>query len=198
MASIVRSVAASADDAVQSAATFATELTQTAPNIDGASYTFAGKRFLNITLVAGDTVTNAVINHEVTSSGNDEPDIRYAFEKVANSAQFTTAVDNLFNRFASKTTATVLYQSANLGAPGFFNTPDLSACVTEVKNQGSWASGNAMTALEEAVGSSARDWAPSHYDAASSQEPILTITYTPAASGNPHYYYQQQTAALAS
>lgn len=182
MPSLDYQVGASADDADQSN-TGSTSITRTPLlNTDGADE-WNGWRFQNVTIPDGATITSAYLTLYFTSSTSDEPDVTiYGANKGASGGPFSEAQNNITNR--ARTTASVDWGSANLGAPGWFDTSDLSTIVQELIDSYSYASGAQMVFVwKSRANDSARDTSVQSYDGDSSLAAKLHIEYTEGGGG---------------
>ncbi len=177
MTTLTRSVAASADDAVENSG--AMSLTATNLNANSASQ-IIGLRFSNITIPAGATITAATLTVNITSSSYDDPNVTIRGSGEANTTPFTTTANDITDRY--KTSAAVTWSATGIGS-GAKDAPDLAAIISEIVATPGWASGNALNLyLLGNSGSALRVYA---YDNGSNA-PQLAIDYTePAAGGQP-------------
>lgn len=182
MASGTFQCGASADDAVEETSPGTTvSLTQTAPNIDSGTYEKMGLRFPSVSIPQGATINSAFLRVVIANSANDEPDLTIWGEDTDNAAQFTTAAANVSGR--TKTTASVDWVSANLGAAGTFDSPDLSTIIQEIVDRPGWAENNAIALILITNGGTSDDFAPTHYDGSSSNAPKLVVDWTEGGGG---------------
>ncbi len=182
MASLDYQVGASADDADQSN-TGSTLITRTPLlNTDGADE-WNGWRFQGVTIPDGATITSAYLTLYFTSSSSDEPDVTiYGANKGASGGQFSEAQNNITNR--TRTTASVNWGSADLGAPGWFDTSDLSTIVQELIDNYSYASGASMIFVwKSRANDGARDTSVQSYDGSTTNAGKLHIEYTEGGGG---------------
>ena len=171
------SVAASTDDAQETAGTVITN----GANLNANSAThLIGLRFTGVTVPPGSTINAAYLTLYVTSTSYDDPDVTLRGSGEANPATFNTTTNHLSDR--AKTFAAVTWTATALGA-GNENTPELKTLVEEMIAIPGWASGNAMAFyITGAAGSALRFTA---FDNGSGI-PSLTIDYTaPSAGGQP-------------
>ena len=97
----------------------------------------------------GRTITNAYIQFQVDETGNDNPiDLTIRGEAVANPLDFTTTVNNISDRLANATTASVSWTPPDWTSVGDMGldqqTADLTSIVQELIDQGGWNAGQSM------------------------------------------------------
>lgn len=177
-----RQVAASEDDAFENSSGVVT-LNATAVGILDIANEWGIFRFQNVTIPQGSTITSAIFEGMPNDAANDEPNCPMFCEDVDNSAQPTTGANDISSR--ARTTATVTWNSADLGADGstFFAAPDIAALVQEVIDRPGWVSGNALSVIIQSAGDAARDLALQAWDTNPAQAAKLTIDYTAAGGG---------------
>jgi hypothetical protein len=176
MATFTALIAASADDAQEVAGTVTTnDLTISSD----ATTDFGGARFLNVTIPRGSTITSAYLTVEPSASTEDEPSHTFYCQAADNAGTFTTGASDISAR--TRTTRSVLWDSADLGADGNtrHNTPDLSGIVGEVISRPGWVSGNALVFIWHGAADALRDLTIKSFDTGASDGPELTITYLP-------------------
>lgn len=141
-------------------------------------------RFQNVTIPQGATINSATISGWATSAKNISSSI-YA-NKVANAGAIPTTTNGISG--LTRTTANVSWAQNSLTASAFNVSPDISAVIQEIVNQGGWSIGNALTIIlgnSENVTLAASFEA---YDGSPSEAAQLTIDYiggpviTPAAA----------------
>ena len=154
---------------------------------------WAGLRFGSVPLPAGAVIESAVLSVVPGDSGNDEPLVTIYCEAADDAATFTTANSNISSR--SRTSASVAWDDANLGADGstYFDAPDLAALVQEVVDRPGWAEGNAMAVLIRGSGTSSRDLTLVAYDGDPALSARLELRYRLPEGG----YQRQQWTTLA-
>ncbi len=112
-------------------------------------------RFSTVNIDKGSEISSAEIVFSVKSSsaGQASPQLVWYGEKASNSGELSAGSSNLSSR--SKTRSKVAWTPGPWAQFTQEVTPDLSPIVTEVINQASWESGNAMTlcASKESTGS---------------------------------------------
>lgn len=190
MTELVIPVAASADDAFESAAG-AVSITTILGEVDVADE-WLGWRFLNVTIPQGATIDDAKITFNFDGVARDEPDVTFFGEDTDNATAFTTDANNISGR--ARTTASVAWDDPQLGVnPGAGDdtrdTPDLKTIVQEIVNRAGWASGNALAILCTSTnGTAERDFGPTMWDYGEINEtdgkpvPTLTINFSAAAA----------------
>jgi len=180
MATFTALIAASADDAEEVGGTSV---------IDGLTISsdsatdFGGARFLLVAIPKGSTIQSAFLTVEPSSNAEDEPNHTFYCEAADDAATFTTDASNISGR--SRTTRSVLWDSADLGASGTsrHNTPDLSGIVGEVISRAGWVSGNALAFIWHGSADAARDLTIKSFDTGASDGPELTVVFTPPGIG---------------
>ena len=141
---------------------------------DGPTPQICGVRFLNVTIPMGVTINSASIQFTAKANAGD-PTIDIYGDLSVDAAKFTLADDDLSGRDA--TTASVDWSSIPAWTGGeVYSTPDLTAIIQEIVNQGGWVSGNVMAILLENTGLSGVRNAQAGN---STNGPILTVNYVP-------------------
>lgn len=168
-------VSADADDACELAGTTSLNITQA---VDFTT-DWGGTRFQNVTIPNAATINTAVWSGMPASSAADEPDLDFYAEDADTTSQFTAGINTDISGRA-RTTATVLWDSANLGADGatFFSPPDISALIAEVTVRAGWASGNSLVVVYNGGLVDTRDFGPVDYATSSTNACKLDIDYT--------------------
>jgi type IV pilus assembly protein PilY1 len=168
---------ASADDAFENAGTVT--LTDIAPDTNAATKWF-GVRFPSVPIPKGSTINSAILSVLPSNSSNDEPKHTFYGEAADDAAQFAATSNNISGR--TRTSASVLWDNANLGADGstFFSPPDLKTIVQEIVNRSGWVSGNALSLLWNGNADTTRDLAIITFDSGPNKE-VLTVDFTPPA-----------------
>jgi type IV pilus assembly protein PilY1 len=175
MVVLYRHISEGSDDA-QEAATVTT-LTDALIESD-ATTDWLGFRFQNILIPPGSTVTDVLLQVVPATTGDDEPEHTFFGVDEDNCAQWTTDASNISGR--SRTTASVLWDSANLGATGTsrHSTPSLHTIVQEIIDRPGWASGNAIGLMCQGSATATRDLRVCAYETSPSTAAHLQITYT--------------------
>jgi hypothetical protein len=189
MTTLDKIVAASSDDANESGAG-GVSLTNTTTNVDAADE-WVGARWdlSDAPIPAGATIDVCTITCDVPNANFDEPDHPMYFQRAANPGTFTTGSGDLSGR--SRTTATVSWVSAGLGAPGDFTSPDMKAVLQEVlDNEGELS---AIVWLMQGNADGNRDMGITLYDGDTDLAPRLHVEYTAAGGGG---VVAKQLAAL--
>lgn len=153
---------------------------------------WAGLRFAHAALPPGAAIASAVLSVVPGDSGNDEPLVTIYCEAADDAATFTSSSNNISGR--SRTSASVAWDDANLGADGstYFDAPDLAALVQEVAGRAGWAEGNALAVLIRGGGTSSRDLTIASYDGDPALAARLAVAYSAPAGG----YRRQQWTTL--
>jgi hypothetical protein len=139
-------------------------------NVDATNEWFAF-RFQNVTIAPGSTINTAVMSIVVPLSTEDEPLHTFYGEDHDNAPVLTNAASSISTR--TQTTATVLWDNTNLGAPGTFSPPGMAAIVQEIIDRPGWASGNAIVIFCNGSATATRDLSVNNGDA------TFAIDYTP-------------------
>lgn len=183
MTTIDVSVGASEDDAAETSAGAVVITGTTLANCDDANE-WNGFIFGGITIPAGATIDVAYMTLHWPTSTLDEPDVTIFGLADANPAGFVAGAAGSTNiSELARTTASVDYASADLGAPGSFNTASLVTIVQELVNTyGAYSSGRMGFVWRSRANDASRDTTVTAWDHASDPAPALHIEYT-AASG---------------
>jgi hypothetical protein len=172
-------VAQSSDDG-QQISTGSVTLTNTSTLVKSTTSpaaTYWACRFENVTVPAGATISAASLSVYCPSSCATSMDTTLYCNKVANPSTLS-ATSSYISGLAS-TSNTVTWNTA-LSTSAFNASPDISAIITELIGQGSWASGNSMLFVLHAL-SGANGATVENYDGSSSEAAELSITYTAAS-----------------
>src|SRR3990170_4136362 len=152
-----------------------------------------GNRWTTVGVPVGATINSSWMSIFITGASVDEPQHQLRGELAANPGTFTQATNNIDGR--SRTTATVNWDSADLGAsvsqewqwgaPNGSPTAgaDIKAIIQEIVDQGGWAENNALVLIfEQHTLSSTRDLGAQTYDNAPGTAAKLHIEYTSGGS----------------
>jgi hypothetical protein len=143
-------------------------------------YPYSGIRFENVTIAAGATVSSATVAvYGYNSSHNGPPAGTMKGVKQVNPGVFTTGTSSVSTLYSSYPTTNTAALGGTLSESAYVTIATVTAIITELIGQGSWASGNAMAFVTNNTNSSITVWESA--SAASNWEQ-LSITYT-AASG---------------
>lgn len=169
-------VSASSDDGDQLTTTM--NIVRSTSNIIDATNEYFAMRFTSITIPSNATITNATVRLYYPDGTLDEPSHDMYIQLTTNPATFTTGASDISNR--TPTTSTVTWSSANLGAPGFFTSPNLSTQLGELYTAaGGVFNGARVVIIVRGSATATRDFAANTYDVGiSSRMPFLSITYT--------------------
>lgn len=171
MAEFTASVAASEDDAQESAGTMA--LSASVLNANATTQS-SGMRFTDVTIPPGSAITAATLDLYLVTGSYDDPDVTIRGEDTDDAAAFSETDDDITGR--DTTAASVTWTASNVGT-GTRTTPDFAAVVQEIVDRPGWASGNALVVLIAGnSSSSALRWAS--FDSANPPAE-LNVTYTP-------------------
>lgn len=175
MPTIYARVTASADDA-REASTGATSITDTTAESDALAEWLAW-RFDGIAIPQGATINTAILRLVPTSGGVDEPDHTFFGEDADDAAAFAATANNISGR--ARTTASVVWSSADLGAGGttYFSPPDMAAIIQEIVDRVGWASGNAIALMCQGSASGARDLGVLMFDGFPDSCALLEINF---------------------
>lgn len=130
-------VAASADDGIEIAGAVTINGTN---GVVSAATRYAGLSFDTAAdpLAAGEQIASATLTYRPASTATDDPDMVWKGHKVTNSGQYTTAANDISNRYTTNpTTANATDVGASVGTGP--RTIDVTAIVQELVNQ-AWTS----------------------------------------------------------
>ena len=136
-----------------------------------------GMRFLNVTVPAGATITNAYIQFHASKSDSGVTNLTFRGEAADNPVTFTTTDYDLTTR--AKTTASAAWSVPAWTSGTNYQTTDLTAVVQEVVDRGGWASGNAIALYVTGSGSRLAD----AYDGDAANAPLVHIDYLGSDAG---------------
>lgn len=164
-------VNASSDDAEESIATGAIDLTSSDLEFtqDGATQQYVGMRFTGVNVPKGAIITSAHIQFATDETQPDATNVNIRGQASDNAATFTAGTGNISSR--PLTTASVSWappvwsvlQEAGVNQ----RTPDLSAVIQEIVNRSGWSLGNALVIRVDGTGHrTAESWDGSAPEAA--------------------------------
>jgi hypothetical protein len=151
-------------------------LTQTAFNIYTTNM-YGGLLWRYVTIPQNSVIQNATIELVLDSSANDKPDVIIRGELSSNPINYTNKDYNISQR--TRTSNYSYYKSTNLGAPGVYNTTDISQVIQELVDNYDYTYGRDLAI--DIIGNDSSgnaDFAYNTYNAAPGEAPILYITYT--------------------
>lgn len=185
MATLNIPIAASEDDASEDLESIVSTTGSALGNALDSTLEWVGLRFRAVTIPPGAVINSASISVVPINTGSDEPLVTIYGEAADDAAAFVDATTATIST-RSRTTASVAWSSANLGATGTsrHNSPDIAAIIQEIIDRPGWASGNALNILIQGGATSTRDltfWAFDFGD----RIPELDITYTVASAAGP-------------
>jgi len=172
-------VAASSDDAEESASG-SMSLTSSDLELvyDGSNQT-VGLRFNGISIPRGATIVNAYIQFQVDEAQSEVTALTIQGQTADNATTFTSTSRNISSR--SRTTASVAWSPAPWTTVGVNGpdqrTPNLAAVIQELVNRSAWTSGNSLAIIITGTGHrTARA-----YDGVPAAAPLLHVDYSTAA-----------------
>lgn len=187
MTTLDLTVAASADDANETSAGDV-QITQTQFNTDQTGEWQAARFVIpNPTtgLKAGATITAAYLTMNFNDANQDEPDIVIYGEDTATPGVYVTGTGTFTISARTRTTASVDWSNANLGAPGDFNSPSLVSIIQELVDSYDYSGGGYMALMTTSKnGTATRDAQTQLYDGSTTLCWRLHIEFTPASSGS--------------
>jgi hypothetical protein len=170
-------VSASSDDARESGAG-AVSITVTIMTMNSGN-AWMGWRFLNVTIPQAAVINSATLQLFVDSTSTDDPDGDIYGNDVDSAATFTTASNDISGR--ALTTAKTTWTATGVGGGAFISAPSVTSVVQEIIDRGSWASGNNLALLYDALTGSG--FSVRAYDNLASEAAKLDIDY--AGAGQP-------------
>lgn len=171
-------VAASSDDAFESAAAAMTLTGLTIPL--AAAGQWGGLRFNNVTIPQGATINTATLQIYINSTATDNVQADFYCQAADDAGTFTTGAGDISGR--TRTTAKVSVAANNVGT-GWYSITGMASVVEEVTNRGGWPSGNDLVVIIDpatGVDLQFRTW-----DHDTSLAAKLDIDYTAASTGQP-------------
>ena len=150
--------------------------------------TMVGLRFRNVEVPPGAVITNAYITVRAYTNGSGNASFTIRGEDVGDASRYEATNGNISNR-ADTAASQTWSVSSDWYTGGSYNTPDLSAIVSEIVNRGDWDSGNAMAfTFKAAAGGnrSIRSWNYGDHNSG----PVLVIEYDAVCdnTGASRYY----------
>ena len=136
--------------------------------------------FFNVTLPDGCTIDDAKINFYFPIGSADEPNHTIDAEDVANATAPVQGDANNSISGRTGTTATVNWLNTDLGAAGYFDTPDIKTIVQELVDSYDFSSGNHVLFRMYYAGSGGDAGIATQ---AYSGNPVATLTINYTASG---------------
>ena len=170
-----RRVAASTDDAEESATgTYSASSTDLELVYDGSNQK-VGIRFTNLAVPAGATITRAYVQFEADENQSEATTVSIQGQAADNALTFSSAT-KMSTR--SRTTAATTWTPAPwtlVGEAGANQrTPDLTAVIQEIVGRPGWASGNALALIITGTGHRTTR----AYDGKPAAAPLLHLEYT--------------------
>jgi PKD repeat protein len=167
-----RRIAASSDDAEESATGVLTLNSSDLELVFDGSNQWVGMRFTNVTIPRGAAVTRAHIQFETNGANSEVTSLTIRGQAADNPATFSTSsiVSTRPRTTAAATWSPAAWAVLN-EAGANQRTPDLSAVIQEIVNRPGWASGNSMVILINGTGHRTA-WA---FDGLAAGAPLLHI-----------------------
>ncbi|MFN8454764.1 MAG: metallophosphoesterase [Anaerolineae bacterium] len=180
-------VAASSDDAEESA-TGKVDLTSTdLEMVMETSLQTVGIRFNGITIPQGATITNAYIQFQVDETDTQATSLIIQGEAVDNAATFTAATNNISAR--PRTTAAVSWSSPSWTTAGQAGldqrTPNLTSVLQEIIARPGWSNGNSLVIIITGSGKRTAE----ALDGVPGAAPLLHIEYDTSTATLPNKIY---------
>jgi uncharacterized protein YjiK len=183
MATVEVRVAASSDDAEESA-TGSVSLTSSDLELvfDGSNQT-VGMRFNVVAIPQGAQILNAYVQFKVDEVQSEATSLTIQGQAVDNAPTFVASSQNVSSRprtAASAGWSPAAWTTANEVGPNQ-QTPNLAAVIQEIVNRPGWAGGNSLVIIITGTGHrTARA-----YDGEAAGAPLLHVEYGPASSNTP-------------
>ncbi|MDF2178223.1 PilC/PilY family type IV pilus protein [Aliiglaciecola sp. CAU 1673] len=123
--------------------------------VEGTGTVTTGLRFLNVNIPRGAAITSAYIRFTSAQLNTGGANLTFQGELVGNASTFASGSANISAR--PKTVSSLSWNTNNQWPVSgeLVNTPDISAVIQEVVNQGSWCGGNALNIIVTGQGTSA-------------------------------------------
>ena len=169
-------VAASSDDAFESAAAAVTLNGLTIPL--AAAGQWGGLRFNNVTIPQGATINTATLQIYIHSTATDNVQADFYCEAADDAGTFTTGSGDISGR--ARTTAKVSVSANNVGT-GWYSVTGMAPAVQEVTDRGGWASGNDLVVIIDPVAGTDLQFRTWDHDTSLAAK--LDIDYTAASAG---------------
>ncbi|TFG89240.1 MAG: hypothetical protein E4H18_00570, partial [Hyphomicrobiales bacterium] len=145
-------------------------------SVDGSNAQLVGLRFNGIAIPQGATITKAYIQFQVDEASSGATSLTIQGQASATADQFDSARFDISSR--PTTLTSVAWQPEawpTVGAAGTAQqSPDLSAIIQEIIDQGGWISGNSLAILIGGTGTRTAE----SYNGVQSAAPLLHIEFT--------------------
>ena len=140
-----------------------------------------GLRFTGMNIPVRATITNAylvfrAVGADSPMTNSDATSLTLKGQLIGNAPTFTSTSGNISSR--ALTTASTAWTPGSWSSGSDYNSPDISAVVQEIVNQGAWASGNSLAIIITGTGHRASQ----AYDTDPSTAAQLVVTYTVSAA----------------
>ena len=147
-----------------------------------------GLRFQGLAIPQGVTITGASLSFTASTTSNDGatanfPSYKITAEKVTDATTFTagTANSNISGR--TQTAASVTWDSStgltDWSSGKSYSTPDLSAVIQELVNQGGWCGNNSINIVITTTSSNNARRSAYSFDNAPGNAPTLSVNWDP-------------------
>lgn len=167
-----------------------------------ANDNIVGIRFQDVAIPQGVTIHSAYLEFTANATNSETTNLVIEGEASDDAAPFTAAADDLKSR--TGTTATVAWDNVQAWTAGnSYPSPDITAIVQEIVDQGGWSSGNSMVFrfTSADAGENKRDIRAR--DANSTTAPKLHVVFgnDPSATRyygyfNPDYFYKYSSGVF--
>jgi len=171
-------VAASADDAMETSGTV--ELATSSLNINtsarhgGLSFATSGDA-----IAQGTTIASAILT--ITLAGAWEANHTWKGHKITNSGQFTTATNNISDRYTGAPTTASVTDTGSSASGGTRNI-DVTTIIQELVNQAGWTSSSRIALMCKLVGTISGAFSIRTYDYGSG---LATLAVTTSSGATP-------------
>jgi hypothetical protein len=147
----------------------------TVRTITDGTDTCCGSRFTGVTIPRGARIDSAIL--EFFLEKFDDAAFDNYGEAVDDAVDFASNAD-VASR--SRTSATVAWDSLNLGTGAYKSSPDLKSIIQELVNRAGWVSGNDIVLLQVGRNATAQSlqYRTCDHANAATEAPKLTIDYT--------------------
>ena len=163
------------DSAVQQT-TGAVSIGNSVNGFNTGTYPYVGSRFESVTIASGATISSAAIAwYGSSSKGLGPPTGTMKGVLQANPGVFTTTTSSLSTLYTGSPTTNSASVSGTISTSAYVTIATVTAIITELIGQGSWASGNAMAFVANSTNATSADF---YASGSASHWEQLSITYT--------------------
>ena len=143
-----------------------------------------GLRFTGMNIPAGATITSAYLTLRTVApdapmTNSEATSLTIKGQLIANSPTFTTTNGDISNR--TLTTASTAWSPGTWTTGTDYNSPGIESVIQEIINQGSWASGNALSIIITGTGHRSSQ----AFDTNPTTAAKLVVTYTTGSISSP-------------